>query len=574
VTERDKTAGKHTDRRRYGWVRILLLVLPLLLAATPYARGEERRVVRVGIFQNDPIVFQDEGGAAKGLYVDLLNAIAEEENWEIRYVLDSWDGCLERLRTSDIDLMSCISYAEERDPYADFSRETVWTLWGTLFVHPESDIEDVRSLDGKKVAILKSGINGINFRKLCKEFGVACDIVDLPSFDAVLAAVESGEVEAGVVNSVFGAMHGAKYRVNPSSIIFSPVNTFFAVPEGKNGDLTAIVDAHLRRWKQDKKSVYHRSLDRWLLHGSESVPVIPTWILTGLSVFALVSLFLFLWTRVLRRQVNARTASLRKSRDELRASEENLRLIIDTSPVGICTVDPLGNFVMTNLAYEQMLGYSKEELRGLSFFEVTHPADRPKNRELFQSLFSLDSTSFSMEKKYVGKDGAEIDVAVNATGVMDATGHARFGTAFVRDISARRQAEAEVHKLNAELEQRVSARTADLQRSNQELAEFTYSVSHDLRAPLRHLTGYSELLQRNDRANLDDKARRHLIYISEAAVRMGRLIDDLLAFSRAGRADLRKSPVNLDELVQAVIQVELPNSRVGASSGTLPRCLV
>ena len=69
---------------------------------------------------NAPIVFQDENGAAKGLYVDMLNAIAEEENWEIHYVLDSWYGCLERLRTSDIDLMSCISYSEGRDPLCRF----------------------------------------------------------------------------------------------------------------------------------------------------------------------------------------------------------------------------------------------------------------------------------------------------------------------------------------------------------------------------------------------------------------------------------------------------------------------
>ena len=254
-------------------------------------------------------------------------------------------------------------------------------------------------------------------------------------------------------------------------------------------------------------------------------------------------------------------AERQRVEEALRVSEEKLRLIIDTSLIGICTVDPQGNFVMTNLAYEQMLGYSKEELRGLSFFDVIHPEDRLKNKEIFQSMFSLKSTGFFMEKRYLCKDGVTIDVAVNMTRVMDAAEHAIFGTAFVTDISARKQAEAEIHKLNAELEQRVCDRTAELQASNQELEAFTYSVSHDLRAPLRHLTGYSELLQKNDRADLDEKARRHLTFISESAVQMGRLIDDLLAFSRAGRTELHKEPVNLDALVKEVINGLTPDTQ-------------
>ena len=155
----------------------------------------------------------------------------------------------------------------------------------------------------------------------------------------------------------------------------------------------------------------------------------------------------------------------KQAEEALRVSEEKLRLIIDTSPVGICTVDPLGNFVMTNQAYEQMLGYSKEELKGISFYDVTHPEDRPANKKLFQRMFSLPAGGFSMEKRYIRKDGATIDVAVNATRVMDATGHARFGTAFVRDISAQKKMAENLAHHQATLESEVLERTKELRQT-------------------------------------------------------------------------------------------------------------
>ena len=123
------------------------------------------------------------------------------------------------------------------------------------------------------------------------------------------------------------------------------------------------------------------------------------------------------------------------------------------------------------------------------------------------------------------------------------------------DITDRKQAEADLHTLNTELELRVLDRTSELKVANKELEAFTYSVSHDLRAPLRHLTGFSELLQKSVRADLDETSQRHLSYISGAALQMAQLIDDLLAFSRAGRAELRKAPVDLDGLVKEVIEV-------------------
>ena len=117
------------------------------------------------------------------------------------------------------------------------------------------------------------------------------------------------------------------------------------------------------------------------------------------------------------------------------------------------------------------------------------------------------------------------------------------------EVEQRRQREDEIRQLNQEL----SKRAADLEATNKELESFAYSVSHDLRAPLRHMVGYSELLQRQASSVLDEKSQRFIRTILDSAKRMGNLIDDLLAFSRIGRAETRKTQVDLGQLVKEVV---------------------
>jgi light-regulated signal transduction histidine kinase (bacteriophytochrome) len=115
----------------------------------------------------------------------------------------------------------------------------------------------------------------------------------------------------------------------------------------------------------------------------------------------------------------------------------------------------------------------------------------------------------------------------------------------------------------------------ELQAANKELEAFAYSVSHDLRAPLRHMVGFAELLKKNASSTLDDKGQRHMTMILESAKRMGNLIDDLLAFSRIGRAEAQMTLVNLDQLVKEVVS-ELRQDTVGREIiwriGSLPPC--
>ena len=211
----------------------------------------------------------------------------------------------------------------------------------------------------------------------------------------------------------------------------------------------------------------------------------------------------------------------RKAERERMMSEEKLRLLFEKSPVGICTVDLLGNFVTTNPGYEKMLGYSKKELKGMSFFDVTHPEYRPKNKELFQKMFSLKSTGYKMGKKYIRKDGAEINVSVYATAVMDDKGETEFGTAFVEDITERIQAEEEQEKLQAQLTQAQRLES---------VGRLAGGVAHDFNNMLTIIIGYSESALAKLR--VDDPLHGEITQILNAGNRSAEITRQLLAFAR------------------------------------------
>jgi PAS domain S-box-containing protein len=256
----------------------------------------------------------------------------------------------------------------------------------------------------------------------------------------------------------------------------------------------------------------------------------------------------------------------RRSRSSLRqveqlAAKENL--LLASLAEGVYGVDTEETCMFINPRALDMLGFSEEEVVGKdahSLFHGKREDGTPFPAERCPVLTTMrDGVKRELEEVFVRRNGEIFPVSIAVSAMRDGETIVGAVVAF-QDITERKRAEAEIRKLNNELGQRVLARTAELEAANKELEGFVYSISHDLRAPLRHIDGFIELLRARAQGALDERGQHYMKAISSAAVRMGRLVDDLLSFSRMGRTEVTKAPLDLGALVADVIRELRPET--------------
>ena len=307
---------------------IILLLNPVLVPAEePFvAPPEAHRTVRVGIFDNPPIVGLRKNAAPEGIAIDVIRHIAAQEAWRLEYVSDSFDEVLKLLDQDRIDLMVGIAYSEERAKRYQFSRESLLGNWGLVYRHTGSKISSLIDLKGQPVALMRSSIHSNVFARLMKDFGLGFTTVTTDTFAEVLEAVDRGEATAGVVNRTFSALNAVQYsNVVETGIVFNPIYIHYAAPKGSSPSLLQAIDRHLAVLKADPRSIYHGSLRRWL--ETRHVERFPSWVLWAAAATAGLLALVVLLAILLRHQVQRQTGELQREVEQRRLAQERLKHI-------------------------------------------------------------------------------------------------------------------------------------------------------------------------------------------------------------------------------------------------------
>lgn len=361
-------------KRRHTYLLLLLLPVAglaslfwfyLLVTASPSGR-----VVQVGVYDNPPKVYQDEEGRPAGLFIELLQAIAREENWELQFTACEWNDCLESLEAGTLDLMPDVAFSQAREARFDFHAVSVAHSWSGIWSHPQVSLLGLPDLRGKRIAILSGAVQENALGKMMAGYALDYTVVSTDTLAQAFETVVEGKADAVVSNSYFAGLYGLRYGLRESPIVFNPASLYYATAKGRNLDLLQRIDAHLLHWRQDSDSVYYTALKRAMVR-PQVTRVVPRILLWLLGLGTAVILLLVAMSALLRSQILKRTG-------ELGQLAQRMEYLHRTSPVVMYQAQhtPTGlKALCVSENVSRLFGYRPEEVFSRDWWDKVHPDD-------------------------------------------------------------------------------------------------------------------------------------------------------------------------------------------------------
>ncbi|MCK5074691.1 MAG: transporter substrate-binding domain-containing protein [Bacteriovoracaceae bacterium] len=267
--------------------------------------------INVGVYQNLPKVFIDENKKPGGFFVDLLEHIAKKEKWQLNYVECNWNNCLNMVEKGELDLFLDVAFSKKREKKFIFNKEVALFSWSRIYRRRKLIINSFIDLSDKTIGILKGSIQMNKIKNITAGYGFKPKYVYFDSFEEMFSSVGNGKVDTIVVNKFIGKENEKKYNMIKTNIALSPTNLHYIIPKRGNKKLLNTIDKYLILLKNDKKSAYYKTLNKWITQ-KESL-IIPFWMYILLFCLLVVIFVIHLFNNHLKKVVKARSEQLANS---------------------------------------------------------------------------------------------------------------------------------------------------------------------------------------------------------------------------------------------------------------------
>ncbi len=404
-------------------VIIILLHIPFSPAFSQNAQRnqtENRFILNVGFSKYKPASYLDATGKPVGIYVDILQHIANSRNWNVNYVSGNWSDLYQMLIDGDIDLLLNMAVTDRRKEHVLFGRENLFNSWAEIVVPEDSDIRSIPDLAGKRIASLKGsnytdGVEGI--KVINERYELGCTIVEVQDGEGVVQEILNDNVDAMAVGKLRAYESILEYDLKRSGIVFAPVPVHYGVSK-KNAEAERIVneiDHDISLLKNDPESEYYKAFERYLVYSTISTvfrfPDWLKWILISGGVF---TVFVIINSILLRRQVKTRTRDLIRANVDLSKSEEKFSkaFLMGPDAITISSLD-IGRFIEVNDSFIKMSGFSREEPIGKTTLEVGLWYE-PSHRESFIAKIKKEGILRDEYVEFVRKSGEKLRCLISA----------------------------------------------------------------------------------------------------------------------------------------------------------------